>query len=91
MWQGNDTAIGMGLSWGWMDIYGSDLPGQTIDVTDVPDGKYRLWVNVDTNRWFQETRRDNNVTWVDLEIVTKQGGDRDLRNIQGGPPIDLRG
>lgn len=85
----DDTAIGMGLSWGWMDIYGFKLPGQAIDVTDVPDGKYRLWVNVDTNQWFQEARRDNNVTWVDLEIVTKANGSRDLRNVRTGPPLDL--
>lgn len=85
----DDTAVGMGLTVGWMDIYGSHLPGQAIDVTDVPDGKYRLWVNLDRNHWFQEERRDNNVTWADLEIVTTANGDRDVQNIRSGPPIQL--
>ena len=85
----NDAAIGMGLSWGWMDIYDSRLPGQSIDVTAVRDGKYRLWVEVDVKRWFQEERRDNNVTWADLEIVTEADGSRDVRNVRSGPPIRL--
>jgi lysyl oxidase len=85
----NDTAIGMGLSWGWMDIYGFDLPGQSIDVTDLPDGKYRLWVEVDQKRWFHEQRRDNNVTWADLELVTTASGARRVRNVKSGPPIQL--
>jgi Lysyl oxidase len=85
-----DTEIGMGLSWGWMDIYGSKLPGQTIDVTDVPDGTYRLWISVDRNGWFHEKRRDNNVTWVDLDIVSDEQGSRDLQNIRSGPAIRLR-
>jgi Lysyl oxidase len=85
----DDTAIGMGLTVGWMDIYGSRLPGQAIDVTDLPDGEYRLWVNVDSNHWFRERRRDNNVTWADLEIVTKANGDRDVRDVRSGPPINL--
>jgi hypothetical protein len=85
----SDTAIGMGLSWGWRDIYGFGLPGQSIDVTDLSDGKYRLWLEVDAKKWFQEERHDNNVTWVDLELVTKAGGARDVRNVESGPPIRI--
>jgi hypothetical protein len=84
-----DTAVGMGLSYGWMDIYPFGLPGQSIDVTDVPDGKYRLWVQVDEREWFREKRRDNNATWADLELVTQANGARRLRNIQSGPPIRI--
>lgn len=87
----NDVAVGMGLSVGWMDIYGSHLPGQAIDVTDVPDGRYRLWVNLDRGHWFQEERRDNNVTWADFDIASSANGAREVRNVRSGPPVDLGG
>jgi hypothetical protein len=85
----DDTEIGMGLSWGWMDIYPFGLPGQSIDVTDLPDGKYRLWLEVDASGWFQEARRDNNVSWADLELATLADGSRDVRNVESGPPIRI--
>jgi len=85
----HDTAIGMGLSWGWMDIYPFRLQGQSIDVTDVPDGRYRLWVEVDENQWFREARRDNNTSWTDLELITRPNGSRRVRNVTSGPPIRL--
>ena len=61
-----------------------------LDVTDVPDGTYRLWISVDRNGWFHEKRRDNNVTWVDLDIVSDEQGSRDLQNIRSGPAIRHR-
>jgi len=63
--------IGMGLSSGWNDTYRSVLPGQNIDVTGLPDGMYRLWTRVDEKRWFREQTRDNNATWIDFELFTK--------------------
>jgi len=83
----SDTAIGMGLQWGWADTYPFALPGQSVDVTALPDGRYRLWLAVDEKRWFQEARRDNNVTWADLDLVTKPGGARAVENVDSGPPI----
>jgi hypothetical protein len=83
----DDTVIGMGLSLGWADIYPIGLPGQTIDVTDVPDGKYRMWVEADPRRWFREATRDNNVTWADIALSTKANGTREVEVIQEGPPI----
>jgi hypothetical protein len=85
-----DTAIGMGLSYGWIDIYGFALPGQSIDVTDAPDGKYRLWVTVDEKRWFREKRHDNNTTWADFELVTRANGARAVRNVKSGPAVNTR-
>jgi Lysyl oxidase len=83
----DDTAVGMGLSWGWGDLYPFALPGQDVDVTDVPDGRYRLRVTVDERRWFREARRDNNVTWTDLTLATTASGTRIVRDIQQGPSI----
>ena len=83
----SDTAVGMGLQWGWADTYPFALPGQSIDVTGLPDGTYRLWLRVDENRWFRESRRDNNVTWADLDLVTSPNGSRAIKNVDSGPPI----
>jgi hypothetical protein len=66
------SEIGMGLSPGWGDTYRFILPGQRIDVTDVPDGRYRLWASADEAAWFRETTRANNRTWVDIELSTKE-------------------
>jgi hypothetical protein len=65
-----DVYIGMGLSPGWEDVYPFLLPGQTIDVTDLQDGRYRMWVRADEEAWFRELRRDNNVTWIDIKLST---------------------
>jgi hypothetical protein len=59
----------MGLSVGWGDDYHADLPDQYIDLTNLPDGLYRLRVEADPNGWFRETGENNNLTWVDLRIT----------------------
>ena len=70
----DDTLIGVGLSPGWYDKYGQSLPGQSIDVSGLPDGRYRLWTDIDEPGWFREARRDNNRTWIDLEFETLPQG-----------------
>jgi len=70
----DDTLIGMGLSPGWEDVYLQTLPGQSIDVTGLPDGKYRLLTVIDEQRRFHEASRQNNRTWIDLEIQTTPQG-----------------
>jgi hypothetical protein len=68
------TVVGMGLSPGWNDTYRMGLRGQAIDVTDVPDGKYRLFTEIDPQGWFQEASRRNNRTWIDIQLErTPQG------------------
>ncbi len=49
-----------GISVGWADTYGRKLPGQWIDVTDVPEGDYVLEVETNPEHSFQEARYDNN-------------------------------
>jgi hypothetical protein len=56
----------MGVSVGWKDDYYWRIPGQEIDITSLPNGKYRLLVEVDPRNYFRETNERNNVTWVDL-------------------------
>jgi hypothetical protein len=60
--------VGMGLSPGWNDTYRMRLPGQSIDVTDVPDGRYRLYTEIDPRGWFREASTRNNLTWIDIEL-----------------------
>lgn len=61
----------MGLSVGWGDKYGPRLPGQYIDITGVPNGRYRLFNTVDQGGWFTESDETNNTTWEDIKITTR--------------------
>ncbi|TDD98944.1 lysyl oxidase family protein [Jiangella asiatica] len=78
----------MGLSPGWGDTYEWNLPGQSIDVTDLPDGPYRLWAEADESGHFVETSTDNNDTWVDLDLSTTGDGTRTAVVADIGPTPD---
>lgn len=67
-WSANAPILG--ISVGWLDLYGSSLPGQWIDVTDLEDGTYWLEVVIDPYERVRELNDDNNVvrTLVDLTI-----------------------
>lgn len=71
----------MGLSPGWADTYLAKLADQYIDVTDLPEGTYRMRLTADADNWFTESDEDNNGNWADLEItsdsatVVDTGGD----------------
>jgi hypothetical protein len=80
-----DDSFFMGLSPGWGDTYIFSLPGQSIDVTDLPDGKYRLWAEVDERAWFRESNRDNNRTWADIDLSTLPDGLRTALVVAVGP------
>jgi Lysyl oxidase len=69
----DDDVVGMGLSPGWGDTYPWVLPGQSIDITDLPDGTYRLRAEADKRRWFREVTRKNNRTWAEFELSTRDG------------------
>ncbi|MDW8339633.1 MAG: lysyl oxidase family protein, partial [Thermoleophilia bacterium] len=58
----------MGISPGWKDDYYWRIPGQEIDVTNLPHGRYRLLVTVDPRNWFRESNERNNVAWVDFVL-----------------------
>ena len=81
----DDDVVGMGLSPGWGDTYKWILPGQTIDITDLPDGTYRLWAEADQPGWFREVTRDNNRTWADFELSTRANGLRYALVSNAGP------
>ncbi len=60
--QGNPqaTAIRMGVSAGWRDIYGAFLELQWVDVSNTSPGEYRLAARVDPQNAIEESREDNN-------------------------------
>ncbi len=60
--------MNQGLAVGWTDIYSLNLPGQEIDITDVPDGDYWLASEVDPDNKFCELNDDNNVARVRVTI-----------------------
>lgn len=57
-----------GLSVGWIDIYSRSLPGQSIDVTRVPDGFYWLESEVDPEGHMLEADETNNTTRIKVTI-----------------------
>lgn len=57
-----------GLSVGWVDVYTKDLPGQQIDITDIPDGVYWLESVVDPLNTILETNDSNNLARIKLLI-----------------------
>jgi hypothetical protein len=57
-----------GMSVGWGDTYGAHLSGQWIVVTDVPDGTYRLRIDVDPKGLLREANETDNASCVLLSI-----------------------
>jgi hypothetical protein len=76
--------IGMGLSVGWGDEYPWYLLGQSIEITDVPDGRYRLRAVADPADWFAETDETNNDTWTIVDFTTVDGV-RQVTVVEQGP------
>jgi hypothetical protein len=50
-----------GIGVGWADVYGKNLPGQWIDITDIPRGRYWIESVVDPYNRIKESNEHNNV------------------------------
>ncbi|MFM8944646.1 MAG: lysyl oxidase family protein [Actinomycetota bacterium] len=57
-----------GMSVGWGDMYGSSLTGQSIDMAGMPNGDYRLSIEVDPLNHLSEATRTDNSSCVLLRI-----------------------
>jgi hypothetical protein len=68
MGYGTCTYGRQGLSVGWVDVYDHYLPGQSIDISGVPDGVYALISTADPFNLIQESDESNNAAVVYLEI-----------------------
>jgi len=64
----------MGTSRGWGDIYRWNIAFQWIDITGVPNGKYKVRVVVDpplaSGGLFRESNESNNRSWTKIHIGT---------------------
>ena len=57
-----------GLSVGWLDLYSKSLPGQNIDITDVPDGEYWLESEADPDGNIMEFDKTNNIIRIKVTL-----------------------
>lgn len=57
-----------GMSVGWGDTYGWTLAGQSIDLTGLPNGDYKLVIEVDSNNKIIETNDANNTSCVLIRL-----------------------
>ena len=62
-----------GMSVGWGDTYRYYLAGQSIDVTDLPDGDYELTIEVDPKKRLLETNEADNTSTMLLRISVSDG------------------
>jgi Lysyl oxidase len=58
-----------GMSVGWGDTYGSHLAGQSIDLTGLPDGDYKLIIEADPKKRLLEINDSDNTSCVLLRIT----------------------
>lgn len=69
-----------GMSVGWGDTYGYQLAGQSIDITGLPDGDYRLTIVLDPKNKLVEGDDTDNTRTVDIRLsggtVSVIGGER---------------
>ena len=55
-----------GLSRGWGDTYPSSLPDQAIDITGLPDGRYRVGITADAFKAVKEQNETNNTATMEI-------------------------
>jgi hypothetical protein len=58
----------LGISIGWADIYSTGLPGQWVEATGLPNGRYWLEVIADPYSRIQESDETNNTTRIMVNL-----------------------
>jgi hypothetical protein len=61
------------LDAGWGDTYFQSLPGQSFDITDLPNGRYYIKVEVNPTGLLHETSTDNNVSYRRVRLKGSPG------------------
>ena len=59
----------MGLSVGWGDQYSASTNFQWIDITGLPNGRYRLTATADPGHLVKEISYANNAAWAKIRIT----------------------
>jgi len=79
--QGEDAIwLREALPAGWGDTYYQDRAGQSFDITDLPNGNYRVRVVTDPNHTLVETSYTNNIGLLDVTL----GGTKGHRTVTTG-------
>lgn len=71
-----------GISVGWVDQYNQAIPGQELDLTGAPPGRYYLVSVANPLGVFTEKDTSNNLAWIGFELV---------RDSRGNPKVVLTG
>jgi hypothetical protein len=61
---------------GWADTYGAGLPGQSFDITGVPNGRYLVEMEVNPGGDLYEVTTDNNVARRRIVLSGRRGARR---------------
>jgi hypothetical protein len=67
-----------GISAGWADHYHRSLPGQALDITGVPFGRYYLLNTANPGGKFIERDLGNNTAWVGFDLIRDNTGNISL-------------
>ncbi|MHB8511737.1 MAG: lysyl oxidase family protein [Actinomycetota bacterium] len=62
------TQMRQGIDRGWGDVYTWDLPGQFIDISNVPDGNYAVATEVNPDGILHVSSSSNNMQWTAISI-----------------------
>ena len=79
------TAVELGMSVGWSDPYFWQLEDQSVEITGLADGRYRLTAFADPDGFLRESDETNNETWADIEIGTTDDGLRTVEVVDLAP------
>lgn len=79
------TEVTMGMSQGWSDPYFWQLEDQSVEVTGLPDGRYRLTATADPDDWLSESDETNNTTVAILDLGTTADGLRSVALVETAP------
>lgn len=66
------TCDNQGIQAGWGDVYDSGLPGQWIEIGDLPAGDYQLELTVNPDGVLAETNYENNTVRVPVTIPEEE-------------------
>jgi hypothetical protein len=66
----NALSVTMGLSVGWGDVYPASINLQWIDITGLPNGRYKLRATADPRHLISESSYTNNSVWAKIKITT---------------------
>jgi hypothetical protein len=58
---------------GWADTYGAGIPGQSVDITRVPNGRYLMEMHVNPSGDLLEVTTENNIARRRLRLSGKPG------------------